>query len=160
MAANDITAGGFSRRSALKYLGLAGLGAAGIPALAACAPGGGSTTSKALSTSASGSTAKGSATLWFNDDDLLKVFKTVVPSFTAKYPQVSLNLVGVDVNTKLAPTLISGTGVPDGSFAADGAVGAQADKLYDLTALMKPHMADTVQYKLDVNTVRPTSSTT
>ncbi|HET9170948.1 MAG TPA: extracellular solute-binding protein, partial [Actinospica sp.] len=91
--------------------------------------------------------------LWFNDDDILKVFKTVVPSFNAKYPQVKLNLVGVDVSTKLAPTLISGTGVPDGSFAADGAVGAQANELYDLSSLMKPHLADTVQYKLDVNTV-------
>ena len=150
MSTHDVPAAGLSRRSALKFLGI---GATAVAGLSACAPGSGSATGKALSTAPSATAAKGEATLWFNDDDLLKVFKTVVPSFNAKYPQVKLNLVGVDVNTKLAPTLISGTGVPDGSFASDGAVGAQADQLYDLTSLMKPYVSDTVQYKLDVNTV-------
>jgi ABC-type glycerol-3-phosphate transport system substrate-binding protein len=150
---DDLPARGFSRRNAIKVLGFAGLGTAGLSALSACAPGSGSATGKALTSVPSATTAKGEATLWFNNDDLLKVFKTVVPSFNAKYPQVKLNLIGVDVNTKLAPTLISGTGVPDGSFAADGAVGAQADELYDLTSLMKPYISDTVQYKLDINTV-------
>ncbi|HTJ69527.1 MAG TPA: extracellular solute-binding protein [Actinospica sp.] len=149
MSIDEMPARGLSRRSALKFLGI---GATAVAGLSACAPGGGSATGKALTASPSAA-AKGTATLWFNDDDLLKVFKTVVPSFNAKYPQVKLNLVGVDVNTKLAPTLISGTGVPDGSFAADGAVGAQADELYDLASLMKPYVSDTVQYKLDVNTV-------
>ncbi|HXR70364.1 ABC transporter substrate-binding protein [Actinocrinis sp.] len=153
MSTNDLPTHGISRRGTLKLLGFAGLGTAGLSALSACAPGGSSGNTKALSAAPSAAAAKGEATLWFNDDDLLKVFKTVLPSFSAKYPQVKLNLVGVDVGTKLAPTLISGTGVPDGSFAADGAVGAQAAELYDLTSLMKPYVADTVQYKLDVNTV-------
>lgn len=149
MSTNGIPAPGLTRRNALKFLGI---GTAAVAGLSACAPGGSSGT-KSLGAAPSSTTAKGEATLWFNDDDILKVFKTVVPSFNAKYPQVKLNLVGVDVSTKLAPTLISGTGVPDGSFAADGAVGAQAAELYDLSTLMKPYLADTVHYKLDVNTV-------
>jgi lactose/L-arabinose transport system substrate-binding protein len=149
MSAFDISAREISRRNIFKLLGVGAVAGAG---LTACAPGGSSST-KSLGAAPSASTAKGEATLWFNDDDVLKVFKTLVPSFNQKYPQVKLNLVGVDVATKLAPTLISGTGVPDGSFAADGVSAAHADQLYDLTTLMKPHTADTVQYKLDVNTV-------
>jgi ABC-type glycerol-3-phosphate transport system substrate-binding protein len=149
MSVNEISAAAFSRRNLIKMLGVGAVAGAG---LTACAPGGSSST-KALGAAPSAATAKGEATLWFNDDDVLKVFKTIVPSFNQKYPQVKLNLVGVDVSTKLAPTLISGTGVPDGSFAGDGAALAQADELYDLTTLMKPYVGDTVQYKLDVNTV-------
>ena len=148
MPVNDISARAFSRRNLIKMLGVGAVAGAG---LTACAPGGSSTTKSLASTSPSA--AKGEATLWFDDDDVLKVFKTIVPSFNQKYPQVKMNLVGVDVSTKLAPTLISGTGVPDGSYTSDGGALAQADQLYDLTSLMKPYVDDTVQYKLDVNTV-------
>lgn len=158
MTTNDMHSDGVSRRDLLKFFGVAGLGTAAAAALGACTPSGGSSAPQTLSTTSgsSGGAAggpKGTATLWYNDDDLFKVFKSVVPSFNAKYPNVDLKLVGVDVGTKLAPTLISGTGVPDGSFCADGAVTAQADKLYDLGKLMAPYVSDTVQYKLDVNTV-------
>jgi ABC-type glycerol-3-phosphate transport system substrate-binding protein len=129
--------------------GAAASAAAGL--LSACAPGSSSSSPKALSSTA-GTDVKGSATLWFRDDDLLKVFRTVVPSFTRKYPNVQLTLTGVDVATKLPPALISGTGVPDGAFLGDDAVLGQADHLYDLTDLMARYRSDTVQYKLDVNT--------
>ncbi|MBR7838959.1 extracellular solute-binding protein [Actinospica durhamensis] len=148
MPVNEISARAISRRNMIKMLGVGAVAGAG---LTACAPGGSSTT-KSLG-SASPSAARGEATLWFDDDDVLKVFKTIVPSFNQKYPNVKMNLVGVDVSTKLAPTLISGTGVPDGSYTGDGGALAQADQLYDLTSLMKPYTSDTVQYKLDVNTV-------
>src|SRR5437764_9630483 len=106
---------GFSRRDILKMFGAAAAGTAVTTALAACTPSG-SSAAKTLTTAPSSAAPKGTATLWFRNDDLLKVFKTVVPSFNAKYPQVHLDLVGVDLDTKLAPALISGTGVPDGSF--------------------------------------------
>jgi len=77
----------------------------------------------------------------------------VVPSFNQKYPSVKLNLVGVDIDTKLAPALISGTGVPDGSFFGDNSILGQAEHLTDVSSLMAKYTADTVQYKLDTNTV-------
>ena len=154
MTTNDPSAPGISRRDVLKVFGLAGAGTAVAAALSACTPGTSSSSAKTLSKAPISAAPKGSATLWFRDDDLLKVFRTVVPSFNKKYPDVHLSLVGVDVDKKLPPTLISGTGVPDGSFYADGSVGAQADHLYDLSTLMAPHRSDTVQYKLDINTVK------
>lgn len=143
-------AAGPSRRSLLRVLGAAGVGAAAVSALSACAPGS-SAAPKALG-SVAPSQAKGSTTLWFKDDDLLKVFRGVVPSFTKKYPAVTVNLVGVDIDKKLAPALISGAGVPDGAFLGDGSVLGQAEHLTDLTSQMAKYRADTVQYKLDVNT--------
>lgn len=153
MTTNDMQPRGLSRRDLLKILGIAGAGTAGAAVLGACTPGA-STASKTLTNAPASATVKGSATLWFRDDDLLKVFKTVVPTFNAKYPEVHLKLVGVDVDKKLPPALISGTGLPDGSFYADGSVGAQADHLYDLSSLMAKYTSDTVQYKLDINTVK------
>ena len=147
---NDAVAPGVSRRSLMQMFGVAGFGVAAGGLLSACAPGSsGSTTALA---SSSATDASGTATLWFRDDDLLKVFKTVVPAFNKKYPNVKLNLQGVDIDTKLAPALISGTGVPDGSFYADGSVLGQAAHLTDLTAVMSKYTSDTVQYKLDINT--------
>ncbi|SDS17715.1 ABC transporter substrate-binding protein [Microlunatus soli] len=140
----------FDRRSALRaaaLLGGAGLAGSG---LAACMPGSSQPEQKLAPKPSA--TAKGSITLWMRDDDLLKVFRTVVPAFNKVYPDVSVKMVGLDIDTKLPPTLISGTAVPDGSFYEDVNIGAQADHLYDLTSLMKPHRADTVQFKLDVNT--------
>jgi lactose/L-arabinose transport system substrate-binding protein len=143
------TAGNVPRRQFLQMFGALTAGAAGAGLLAACAPGS-SSTPKALTSTAD---AKGSATLWFRDDDLLKVFRTVVPSFNQKYPNVKLTLTGVDIDTKLAPALISGTGVPDGSFFGDNSILGQAEHLYDVSDLMSKYTADTVQYKLDINTV-------
>jgi lactose/L-arabinose transport system substrate-binding protein len=150
-ALGTTSSSGMSRRSLLRAIGTAGVGTAAAGFRGACAPGT-SSTPTALA-SASPSSVSGSATLWFNDDDLLKVFRTVVPSFTAKYPKASVKLVGVAIDTKLAPALISGAGVPDGSFLSDGSVLGQAAHLTDLTSQMAPYRADTVQYKLDTNTV-------
>lgn len=152
MVSNGVVPTGISRRALLQILGAAGVGTAAAGLLSACSPGSSSST-KALA-SVAPSTASGSATLWFRDDDLLKVFKTLLPGFTAKYPNVKLNLVGVDVDTKLPPALVSGTGVPDGSFFTDNNILGQADHLYDVSQLMSKYTADTVQYKLDVNTYK------
>lgn len=139
-----------SRRNLFR--GTAGLAAASAAAtLTGCAPG--NTAAQATLSVSPSAQATGTVNLWMRDDDLLKVFKTVIPSFNAKYPGVTVKMTGVDIDTKLPPTLISGTGVPDGAFYEDNNIGAQADHLFDLTSLMAPHRADTVQFKLDVNTV-------
>lgn len=153
MTTNESGTSGISRRDLLKILGVAGAGTAAVAALSACTPGG-SSAAKTLTNAPSSVAPKGAATLWFRDDDLLKVFKTVLPSFNVKYPDVQVNLVGVDVDKKLGPALITGTGVPDGSFYADGSVGAQADHLYDLSSLMSKYVSDTLRYKIDINTVK------
>ena len=147
---NDAVAPGVSRRTLMQMFGVAGFGIASGGLLSACAPG--STGSSTALASVSPTDVRGTATLWFRDDDLLKVFKTLVPAFEKKYPNAKLNLQGVDIDTKLAPALISGAGVPDGSFYADGSVLGQAAHLTDLTDVMGKYKSDTVQYKLDINT--------
>ncbi|WP_433431266.1 ABC transporter substrate-binding protein [Nonomuraea sp. CA-141351] len=139
-----------TRRDVLR--GLGGLAAGGT--LAACGVPTESGEPAALGSSAppSGAQARGEVTLWMRDDDLLKVFRTVVPAFNAKYPNVKVNLKGVDIATKLPPALVSGTGLPDGSFWEDDQIGQHADHLYDLSTLMSKYRADTVQFKLDVLT--------
>lgn len=139
-----------SRRDVLR--GLGGLAAAGT--LAACGVPTEPDTPAVLGSSATPSArqAQGEVTLWMRDDDLLKVFRTVVPAFNAEYPGVKVNLKGVDIATKLPPALVSGAGLPDGSFWEDDQIGQHADRLYDLTALMAKYRADTVQFKLDVLT--------
>jgi lactose/L-arabinose transport system substrate-binding protein len=139
-----------TRRRLLNALAVAGGLGIASPVLSACVPGSSSEGEK-LAPSPSAA-ASGSVTLWMRDDDLLKVFKTVIPAFNKKYPDVKVNMVGVDIATKLPPTLISGTGVPDGSFYEDVNIGAQAAHLYDLSDLMAPHRANTLQFKLDVAT--------
>ncbi|WP_460810046.1 ABC transporter substrate-binding protein [Microlunatus endophyticus] len=139
------------RRSLLRAAaGLGGL-AATSSALMACTPG--SSTSQQPLKPQPSPTASGSITLWMRNDDLLKVFKTVIPAFNKVYPKITVDMVGLDIDTKLPPTLISGTAVPDGSFYEDVNIVGQADHLYDLSTLMKPHLSDTVQFKLDVNTI-------
>jgi ABC-type glycerol-3-phosphate transport system substrate-binding protein len=137
------------RRQVLQLFGALTAGGVATSLVGACAPGS-SASPQTLTTSAE---AKGSATLWFRDDDLLKVFRTVLPSFNKKYPNVSLTLEGVDIDTKLPAALISGTGVPDGSFFGDNSILGQADHLYDVSSLMSKYTSDTVRYKIDVNTV-------
>lgn len=138
------------RRTFLRGLAAAGAGIAGGSLLDACAPGSSSSGSQTLG--AAGST-RGEVTLWQRDDDLFKVFKTVIPSFSKKYPNIKVSMLGLDVDDKLPATLISGTGVPDGSFYEDINVVGQAEHLLDLSKVMQPYRADTVQFKLDVNTV-------
>lgn len=151
MTGNSFSNPMLNRRTILKALGLAPAAALGAGALAGCVPGTSGGAGAQLSPTPSAN-ASGNITLWMRDDDLLKVFRTVVPAFNKKYPDVHVNLVGLDVDTKLPPTLISGTAVPDGSFYEDNNIGAQAAHLYDLTQLMAPYRDDTVQFKLDVLT--------
>jgi ABC-type glycerol-3-phosphate transport system substrate-binding protein len=149
---NPWTAGSpITRRRLLNAFAVAGGLGLASPLLSACVPGSSGGGEEKLAPSPSAA-ASGTVTLWMRDDDLLKVFKTVIPAFNKKYPDVKVNMVGVDIATKLPPTLISGTGVPDGSFYEDVNIGAQAAHLFDLTDLMAPHAADTLQFKLDVAT--------
>ncbi|WP_219468715.1 ABC transporter substrate-binding protein [Nonomuraea rhizosphaerae] len=130
------------------------LGAAAGASLAACAPGGGTSAapSKLAAPSASAS-AKGTITIWNRSGDLFKVFDAAIAKFRAAYPGVTVNHQAVDIDAKLANTLISGTDVPDGSFWDDAKIGSQAEHLYDLTDLIAPHRDKVAPYKLSVNTV-------
>ncbi|MBE3014032.1 extracellular solute-binding protein [Microbispora sp. NEAU-D428] len=140
-----------SRRDVLRGLGVLTAGSL----LAACGVPTGSDKPAALGSStapSAGADVRGQVTLWMRDDDLLKVFRTVVPAFNARYPNVKVDLKGVDINTKLPPALISGAGLPDGSFWEDDQIGQHGEHLYDLTALMAKYRDDTIQFKLDVLT--------
>ncbi|MER6582712.1 extracellular solute-binding protein [Nonomuraea sp. NPDC001023] len=142
------------RRGFLKgALGVGALAATG--ALAACAPGGQSTgPSKLARPTASASTAaKGEITIWNRSGDLFKVFDAAIGKFRQAYPGVKVNHLAVDIDAKLANTLISGTDVPDGSFWDDAKIGGQAEHLFDLTDLIAPYREQTSAYKLSVNTV-------
>jgi len=141
------------RRSFLR--GAAGLGiATTVGGLAACTPAPTDTGSRKLSTpSLTGESARGEVTIWSRQDDLHKVFDTVIPSFNKKYPNVKVKHVAIDVGAKLPPALVSGAGVPDGSFFEDVNIVGQAAHLLDLSDRMEPYKADTVKFKLDVVTV-------
>ena len=82
---------------------------------------------------------KGEITIWNRSGDLFKVFDAAIGKFRAAYPGVKVNHQAVDIDAKLANTLISGTGVPDGSFWDDAKIGGQAEHLYDLTDLIAPY---------------------
>jgi lactose/L-arabinose transport system substrate-binding protein len=142
-----------ARRGFLKgALGVGALAATG--SLAACAPGGtGAAPSKLARPSASASSVKGEITIWNRSGDLFKVFDAAIGKFRAAYPGVTVNHQAVDIDAKLANTLISGTGVPDGSFWDDAKIGGQAEHLFDLTDLIAPYRDRTAPYKLSVNTV-------
>src|SRR5690349_7155109 len=100
-----------NRRTILQALGLAPVPALGAGALAGCVPGTSGGGQAAQLSPTPSANASGAITLWMRDDDLLKVFKTVIPAFNKTYPDVKVTMVGVDVDTKLPPTLISGAGV-------------------------------------------------
>jgi lactose/L-arabinose transport system substrate-binding protein len=138
----------FARRDVLR--GALALG--GLAALAACGAPGSSGAAKKLA-SPTTANAAGEVLIWSRQDDLHKVFDTVIPSFNAKYPNIKVKHVAVDVDAKLPNALVSGAGVPDGSFYEDVNIGGQAEHLLDLTDLMKPYVADTLKYKIDVNTI-------
>jgi len=121
---------------------------------AACSPASTDAGSRKLSSpSLSGAAARGEVTIWTRQDDLHKVFDTVIPSFNNKYPNVKVKHVAIDVDAKLPPALVSGAGVPDGSFYEDVNIVGQAEHLLDLSDRMEPYKADTVKYKLDVATI-------
>ncbi|MBM2615814.1 sugar ABC transporter substrate-binding protein [Actinoplanes sp. LDG1-06] len=132
--------------------GAAGAGA--LTALAAC--GGGSddtTSSQPLTASSSSGPLTGSLTIWSRSGDLFKVFDAAIKKFTAANPGVTVDHQAVDIDAKLANTLISGAGVPDGSFWDDAKIAGQAEHLYDLTSLIAPYRDQIAPQKLSVNTV-------
>ncbi|GIH23912.1 sugar transporter [Acrocarpospora phusangensis] len=132
-------------------------GALGVGALAVagCAPGGGgqAAPSRLAAPSATASAVKGEITIWNRSGDLFKVFDAAIAKFKQAYPGVTVNHQQVDIDAKLANTLISGTDVPDGSFWDDAKIGGQAEHLYDLTDLVAPYKDQTAPYKISVNTV-------
>ncbi|GAB2586759.1 sugar transporter [Paractinoplanes abujensis] len=138
-----------TRRSLLA--GAAGAGA--LTALAACGGGDDTTTSQPLTASSSAGPLSGSLTIWSRSGDLFKVFDAAIKKFTAANPGVTVDHQAVDIDAKLANTLISGAGVPDGSFWDDAKIAGQAEHLYDLTALIAPYRDKIAPQKLSVNTV-------
>ncbi|MCO8277086.1 sugar ABC transporter substrate-binding protein [Actinoplanes sp. TRM 88003] len=138
-----------TRRSLLA--GAAGAGA--LTALAACGGGDDTTTSQPLTASSSAGPLTGSLTIWSRSGDLFKVFDAAIKKFTAANPGVTVDHQAVDIDAKLANTLISGAGVPDGSFWDDAKIAGQAEHLYDLTALIAPYRDRIAPQKLSVNTV-------
>ncbi|GIH66029.1 ABC transporter substrate-binding protein [Microbispora siamensis] len=143
------------RRGFLKgALGVGALAAAG-GALTACAPGtgGAAAPSRLAKPSASATAAKGEITVWNRSGDLFKVFDAAIGRFREAYPGVKVNHMAVDIDAKLANTLISGTDVPDGSFWDDAKIGGQAEHLFDLSDLIAPYRDQIAPYKLSVNTV-------
>ncbi|GAA2873775.1 ABC transporter substrate-binding protein [Streptomyces mexicanus] len=139
------------RRSVLRgALGAGALVAAGP--LAGCAPGTTGSRPRKLSGTPSAS-AKGEITIWNRSGDLFKVFDKAIDAFRKAHPNVTVHHLAVDIDSKLANTLITGTDLPDGSFWDDAKIGSQAEHLYDLTDLIAPYRTQTSAYKLSVNTV-------
>lgn len=142
-----------TRRSVLRATAGAGALAATAAVTAACGSGGDDTTSQPLTASSSSGPLTGSITVWSRSGDLFKVFDAAIKKFTAANPQVTVDHQQVDIDAKLANTLISGAGVPDGSFWDDAKIAGQAEHLYDLTALISPYRERIAPQKLSVNTV-------
>lgn len=92
----------------------------------------------------------GEITIWDRSGDLFEVFDTVIEKFNEKYPDIKVNHVAVDIDSKLANTLIAGADVPDGTFVDDSKVSSLAPHLYDLSEVLEPYVADIVSQKLDV----------
>lgn len=147
----SITHTPFSRRSLLAASG----GLATAAALTGCGGEDASRPGTTLEVSASPSegTLEGEITIWNRSGDLFKVFDEAIKKFTAANPGVKVNHQAVDIDAKLANTLISGSGVPDGSFLDDAKVAGVAEHLYDLTSLIDPMVADVSSYKTSIATV-------
>ncbi|ROR95866.1 carbohydrate ABC transporter substrate-binding protein (CUT1 family) [Salana multivorans] len=92
----------------------------------------------------------GEITIWDRSGDLFQVFDTVIERFNEKYPDIKVNHLAVDIDAKLANTLISGAEVPDGTFIDDSQVSTLSPHLYDLTELLAPYEKDIVTQKLAV----------
>ncbi|MEU5871125.1 extracellular solute-binding protein [Glycomyces sp. NPDC047369] len=128
--------------------------AAGAPALAACGPDIASDEgSDASSLLKAPDRTEGEITIWDRSGDLFEVFEGAIAAFNAKYPDITVNHVAVDIDAKLQNTLITGADVPDGVFLDDAKVGGFTDYLWDLSDVLAPYAADIAPQKLDVNTV-------
>ncbi|WP_033337822.1 extracellular solute-binding protein [Catenuloplanes japonicus] len=140
-----------TRRSLLRGAAGAGALAAAGGALAAC--GGTDNSSPTALTASDSGPLSGSITIWSRSGDLFKVFDAAIAKFRAANPGVTVDHQAVDIDAKLANTLISGAGVPDGSFWDDAKIAGQAEHLYDLSALIAPYRDQIAPQKLSVNTV-------
>ncbi len=132
-----------SRRTLLKGAAGTVLATAGM-SLAACGTAGSATSS--------GASASGTVTIWDRSGDLYQVFHATIPSFNKKYPNIKVNHVAVDVDSKLPSTLITGVNVPDGAFYEDNNTPTLSDHYSDLTDLMQPYVNQCVPFKIKVNT--------
>lgn len=132
----------------------AGLGTLALSSsfLTACGLGGDSG-GEALTSTVARAQARGEVVIWDRTGDLYRVFDALIPSFNAKYPDVRVRHVAVDIATRLPPTLASGAGLPDGAFLDDVQVPGQALHLTDVGQLLQPYTDRIVRYKVDVNTV-------
>lgn len=145
---------GPSRRGFLQAVLGAGTLAASGSVLAAC--GGGSSLAgkpTTLASTSAGASTAGEITIWDRSGDLFKVFDGVIASFNKSYPNIKVHHEQVDIDAKLPNALITGSGLPDGSFWDDAKIPSQHEHLTDLSTLLAPYKASTVPYKLDVNTV-------
>jgi lactose/L-arabinose transport system substrate-binding protein len=142
-----------TRRSLLRGAVGAGTLAAAGGLLAACGGGTGDASREVLAAPSSSGPLTGSITIWSRSGDIFKVFDAAIAKFRAANPGVTVDHQAVDIDAKLANTLISGAGVPDGSFWDDAKIAGQAEHLYDLTALIAPYRDKVAPYKLSVNTV-------
>ena len=98
--------------------------------------------------------AKGEITIWDRSGDLYKVFDATIQKFNQKYPNIKVNHQAVDIDAKLQNTLITSTDVPDGVFLDDAKVAGYANDLWDLSTVLKPHLADIAKQKVDVNSLK------
>ena len=139
-------------------LALAAAAAAACLAVSACGPsvesddGGSSTRSADQLRAPSEKSTSGEITIWDRSGDLYKVFDAAIAKFNQVYPDIKVNHVEVDIDSKLQNTLITGTDVPDGVFLDDAKVAGYADYLWDVSGVMKPYLDDIAPQKVDVNT--------
>jgi len=95
----------------------------------------------------------GEITIWDRSGDLFKVFDATIADFNQVYPDIKVNHLAVDIDTKLQNTLITGTDVPDGVFLDDAKVAGFADYLWDLSGVLEPYVKDIAPQKVGVTTV-------
>lgn len=132
-----------SKMSRRNLLRLMGLGAAGS-AIPAWLP-------RVLAQGEVNTELAGTITIWDRAGDLFQVIDAAIPAFNAKYPNIVVNHQAVETS-ELAPTLVSGTNIPDGAFIEDESLGLIAEHLRDITEWITPYIDDLVAYKVRVNT--------
>ena len=102
-----------SRRH-VAFTAVAGLSVAGATLLTACAPGGAANSSSSQPTSTAVGNAKVTITVEEASIDV-PLFQKLGALFTAKYPNIAVNVVGQDFNTLQTnvPRILAGSNVPD-----------------------------------------------
>jgi raffinose/stachyose/melibiose transport system substrate-binding protein len=102
-----------SRRH-VAFTAVAGLSVAGATLLTACAPGGAASSSSSPPTSTAVGNAKVTITVEEASIDV-PLFQKLGALFTAKYPNIAVNVVGQDFNTLQTnvPRILAGSNVPD-----------------------------------------------